>query len=124
LELIGLSLPGTFRKRRIWVFVGGVRVAWVAEVVLIIINMNKLQISLEQRESPDESTWLITYAEANRLLVLLRSDYFREIRLTGVSQVSAKELKFLIQIMRLLTPDVLLRLFRDNCCSTVRKTSS
>lgn len=107
-----------------WVFAGGVRVAWVAEVVLIIINMNKLQISLEQRESPDESTWLITYAEANRLLVLLRSDYFREIRLTGVSQVSAKELKFLIQIMRLLTPEVLLRLFRDNCCSTVRKTSS
>lgn len=32
------------------------------EVVLIIINMNKLQISLQQRESPDESTWLITHA--------------------------------------------------------------
>jgi hypothetical protein len=35
LGLIGLSLPGTFRKRRMWVFAGGVRVAWVAEVVLI-----------------------------------------------------------------------------------------
>jgi hypothetical protein len=83
--------------------------------------MNKLQISLHQRKSPDDATWLITYPDANRLLGLLRSDHFREIRLTEVSEVNAKDLKFLIQIMRLLTAEVILDPFRGSCCWTAQK---
>lgn len=87
---------------------GGEREGWVCRLcqLAIIIKMNKLQISLEARAAADESTWALTYADANRLLPLLRSDHFREIGLSEVAQVAAKDLKFLIQLMRLLAAEV------------------
>lgn len=75
--------------------------------------MNKLQISLEVHEAKDEATWALTYADANRLLSLLRSDHFREIVLLDAGKVVAKDLKFLIQLTRLLKSDVRNNRFRD-----------
>lgn len=78
----------------------------------IIIRMNRVQIGVSVGEV-DEFTWGMTYSEANRFLPLLRSDYFREVALKDVAQVHAKELRFLIQLTRLLKNDVRCKPLRD-----------
>lgn len=47
--------------------------------------MNKILITNRQDQQADDSTLLLTYAEANRLLPVLRSDHFKSITLTNSS---------------------------------------
>ena len=67
--------------------------------------MNKILVTNRQDHAED-STLLLTYAEANRLLPVLRSDHFKSIALAHSSELLAKDLKFLIQFTRLLKSDV------------------
>lgn len=68
--------------------------------------MNKIVISRTQNPTNDASTLALSYEEANKMLPILRSDHFRSITLDNISEVDTKNLKFLIQLGRLLKPDV------------------
>ena len=68
--------------------------------------MNKIVISRTQNPTNDASTLTLSYEEANKMLPILRSDHFRSITLDNISEVDTKNLKFLIQLGRLLKPDV------------------
>lgn len=68
--------------------------------------MNKIEITNREGANSDETTFTISYSEANRVLPILRSDHFKLISLSNVGEVVAKDLKFLIQLTRLLKLDV------------------
>lgn len=47
--------------------------------------MNKILITNRQDQQTDDSTLLLTYTEANKLLPVLRSDHFKSITLANSS---------------------------------------
>ena len=68
--------------------------------------MNKIRIGKRDKNDVDASTFGLTYDNANKMLPVLRSDHFKEVVLSDVSEVEVKMLKFLIQLSRLLKSDV------------------
>lgn len=74
--------------------------------------MNKISISKRDKNDVDASTFNLTYENANKMMPVLRSDHFREVILSDVSEVEVKMLKFLIQLSRLLKSDVVMMIFR------------
>jgi hypothetical protein len=68
--------------------------------------MNKIAITNIETLEFDNNTFKANYETANKMLSILRSDHFREIILANVKEVESKNLKFLIQITRLLKNDV------------------
>ena len=75
--------------------------------------MNKIVITNREGVESDDATFVINYKDANRLLPILRSEHFKQISLSNVGEVVAKDLKFLIQFTRLLKSDVLYGIFRE-----------
>lgn len=84
--------------------------------------MNQIVIGKVEKPEADPQVLSLTYLNANKMLTLLRSDYFRQITLEDVEQVETKTLKFLIQLGRLLKADVLNARFRDQSCSKGQPT--
>ena len=68
--------------------------------------MNKIAVSMTQNAQNDPSTLTLTYEDANKMLPILRSEHFKSITLSNISDVDTKNLKFLIQLGRLLKADV------------------
>jgi len=68
--------------------------------------MNKISITNEQNPQNDGSTLTLSFEEANKMLPILRSEHFKSITLNNTSQLEAINLKFLIQLGRLLKADV------------------
>ena len=74
--------------------------------------MNKIYISREVKVENDESTLFLNYLNANKMLPALRSEHFIAFTLEDTEGLAPKDLKFLMQLTRLLKTDVLFRLFR------------
>ena len=68
--------------------------------------MNKIYISREAKVENDESTLFLNYSNANRMLQALRSEHFTAVTLTDTEGLALKDLKFLMQLTRLLKNDV------------------
>lgn len=75
--------------------------------------MNKIVITNLQEAQYDDATFVTSYENANKILNILRSDHFRQITLIQSSSIPIKDLKFLIQLSRLLKSDVLTIICRD-----------
>ena len=74
--------------------------------------MNKIYISREVKVENDESTLFLNYLNANKMLPALRSEHFIAVTLADTEGLAPKDLKFLMQLTRLLKTDVLFGLFR------------
>ena len=72
--------------------------------------MNKIYITNKPNRPSDDSTYSLDYQQANKMLSVLRSDYFRQIVLEDAADLDVRNLKFLVQITRLLKNDVDLHL--------------
>ena len=72
--------------------------------------MNRIIISDREEKETDNSTLTLSYPNANKMLVNLRSDHFKSVTLQNISNVETKNLKFLIQLNRILKTDVLILL--------------
>jgi len=72
--------------------------------------MNKIYITNKPNRPSDDSTYSLDYQQANKMLSVLRSDYFRQIVLEDAADLEVRNLKFLVQITRLLKNDVDLHL--------------
>ena len=72
--------------------------------------MNKIYITNKPNRPSDDSTYSLDYQQANKMLSVLRSDYFRQIILEDAADLEVRNLKFLVQITRLLKNDVDLHL--------------
>jgi hypothetical protein len=64
--------------------------------------MNKIYISREVRVDNDESTLFLNYSNANRMLTALRSEHFIAVTLDDTQGLTQKDLKFIMQLTRLL----------------------
>jgi hypothetical protein len=84
--------------------------------------MNKISISKVQNPTNDASTLALSYEDANKMLPILRSDHFRSITLGNISEVEPKNLKFLIQLGRLLKADV--QMFQCRVLSGCREATT
>jgi len=74
--------------------------------------MNKIYISREVKVENDESTLFLNYSNANKMLPALRSEHFIAVTLADTEGLALKDLKFLMQLTRLLKTDVLFGLLR------------
>lgn len=84
--------------------------------------MNRIYISREVKVENDENTLFLNYSNANKMLSALRSDHFTAVTLADTEGLLPKDLKFLMQLTRLLKTDVLFALFRVKYMSWELKT--
>lgn len=68
--------------------------------------MNRIYISREVKVENDESTLFLNYSNANKMLPALRSEHFTRVTLDETEGLLPKDLKFLMQLTRLLKFDV------------------
>jgi hypothetical protein len=68
--------------------------------------MNRIYISREVKVENDESTLFLNYSNANKMLSALRSEHFTAVTLADTEGLVPKDLKFLMQLTRLLKTDV------------------
>ncbi len=80
--------------------------------------MNKIYISREVKVENDESTLFLNYPNANKMLPALRSEHFTTVTLADTEGLAPKDLKFLMQLTRLLKIDVLFLVFRGKSMSS------
>lgn len=85
--------------------------------------MNKIHIANSHPEVQDDSTYCLSLADANRMLPILRSDHFRQITFLPVLPTNPRDLRFLVQLTRLLKADVRLALPREKWSSRASPTS-
>lgn len=70
------------------------------------LYMNRLLISEKQPEALPESTLFVPFAQANVMLPALRSEHFVVCQIEFYTPVTKAQMKFLMHISRLLTPEV------------------
>jgi hypothetical protein len=84
--------------------------------------MNRIYISRGVKVENDESTLFLSYSNANKMLPALRSEHFTRVTLDETEGLLPKDLKFLMQLTRLLKVDVEFALFRVKSLSWERQT--